>query len=129
MAVETRWFIENRILCHQFSGEITAKDLQKMNQDCDSYLAAVASPIHFLIVVNKVEKVHLTVQELSTLYYDRSTRKVGWVAVVNPRTSTGHHTADLMACALIQMMRLNARRFHSLEDAARFLNDSARAQV
>ncbi len=129
MAVETRWFIENSVLCHQFSGEITAKDLQTVNQDCDSYLAAAAYPVHFLIVVNKVEKVNLTFQELSTLYYDRSTRKVGWVAVVNPRTTSGHHKADLMACALIQMMRLNARRFRTLEEAARFLNESARARV
>ncbi|MBZ0308726.1 MAG: hypothetical protein K8I82_21845 [Anaerolineae bacterium] len=126
MAIETRWFIENKVLCHNFSGEITAKDLQKMNQVCDAHLTAAASPVHFLIVINKVENLHIKSQELTALYYDRSTRKVGWVVVVNPHTSPEHHKANAVARTLIQMLRLNAHHVHTFEEATHFLNEAAR---
>jgi hypothetical protein len=124
MSVETEWIVENRVLGHWFFGEVTADDLRTVNENCDRSMTGASRPVHLLVQFNKAEKISVNFLELRNLYYDKNTRNVGWIALVNPRSGLAHKAIGWTASMLIQMLRLKARSFESVEAAMAFLSEA-----
>jgi hypothetical protein len=81
MTIETRWYVEGRVLTQRFSGSATIEDVKQSVENADNLFAQGTAPIHVIVDLLDAES-WPPLWELSRVVRRSPHPKLGWTVLL-----------------------------------------------
>lgn len=117
MPVQLNWYIPERVLVAQYSGDVSREDIitqyQKGIEMCDS---VVSSYVHMIVDLSDVKSFPKTISDYKGTFGDKA-KNAGWVVLVGD-----NKVVRLLSSVVTNLMKVNFAYVQSIDEAIAFIS-------
>jgi hypothetical protein len=112
MAIDVRWFIPDRIVLHEFSGDITLEDATRASLEGPALANQGTPPVHMLVTLTAVTHYPRSVRQIeAAIRINPNVDRLGWVVILVKRNPVLRFVATILT-----QVRYSKMRFIIVED-------------
>ena len=116
MPVQINWYIPERVLVAQYSGEVSREDIIKQYREGIALCHSVNSPVvHMIVDIAEVKSFPKTISDYKGTFGDKA-RNAGWVVLVGE-----NKIVRLLSSLVTNLMKLNFVYVNNHEEALKFI--------
>ena len=117
MPVQINWYIPERILLAQYSGDVSREDILTQYQEGIALCHSVSSPyVHMIVDLNGVSSFPKSISDYKGTFGEKA-RNAGWVVLIGD-----NKIIRLLSSVVTNLMKLNFAYVNSLDEAITFIS-------